>query len=298
MIALKKARMCALIGLILVGCSPLSSQVTQFPTATGLVETTLPSATVRPATPIPTPTRVSSIWVKSIDEYTNIRSGPGVNFPIIDTLSNGKVVPVTGKTYDLEWLQISIDGLSGWVYRNVVSIDGDLGSVACISTDTVACENQNLPVNYEIAIENIRFVTQKPDLQVTFRDIIQDANAGLREALVFVDGLGTEYYVDQETNQVVEFTQHQLDPSSSLKNKSLSQLREEAENLASKNSTQFASLKDSLIYSEGTKGSRFFFRWEKRNETGQPPVGIIVFQVGLDQAGRIVSYLNTLDVLK
>jgi hypothetical protein len=183
--------MCVLIGMILVGCSPIPLQAAQGPTASRLAETTLPSATVRPATPIPTPTRVSSAWVKSIDEYTNIRSGPGVNFPIIGTLSNGKVVPVTGKTYDLEWLQISVDGLSGWVYKNVVNVDGDLGPVTCISTDMIPCENQNSTVNYEIAIENIRFVTQRPDLQVTFRDISQDDNAGLREALVFVDGLGT-----------------------------------------------------------------------------------------------------------
>ena len=290
----KKGWMVALIGLVLVGCSPIPLQAGQGPTASRLAETALPSATVWPATPIPAPTRVSSVWVKSIDEYTNIRSGPGVVFPIIGTLSNGKVVPVTGKTYDLEWLQISVDGLSGWVSKNVVNVDGDLGSVTCISADTIPCENQNSTVNYEIAIENIRFVTQKPDLQVTFMMIGRSANAPMREALVFVDGMGTEYYVDQETNQVIEFTQQQINPSSSEK-KSLTQLREEAENLASKNSTQFASLKDSLIYSEGTKGVRFFFTWVKRNETGQP-VGVIAFQVGLDQTGAIVSYLNTLDL--
>jgi len=239
-------------------------------------------------------TPVSPVWVRAADALASIHSGPGAEFPIIGKLSSGITVQVTGKTNDTEWLQIYMDGSFGWVYSHVVSIDGDLGLVACISTGAGPCANQASAATYDTAIENIRLITQKPDLQVTFIGIDWEPNANQRKALGFVDGKGTTYFVDQETNQVVEFTQIQLSPSSS-EIKTLSQLREEAETLAEKDSTRFASLKDSLIYSEGTKGPRYFFSWGRRNTSGAP-AGVVAFQVGLDQTGAIVSYLNTLDL--
>jgi len=241
-------------------------------------------------------TPVISAWLKPIDASVKIHSGPGTDFIAIGILSHSQVANIIGKTRDADWLQISVNGIPGWVYSQTVEVDGNLETVMCVSTDTTPCDAQIPPGNMDIAVKNIRFVTGKPDLQVTFREIGREPNADLREAYVFVDEEGTEYWVDLATNQLVEFTQSQITPASSTKIMNLSQLREEAERDAIKYSTQFASIKASLNYSEGTKDNvRYFFRWENDHTTG---MSLGLFQVGLDQTGRIVSYLNTLDILK
>lgn len=47
----------------------------------------------------------------------NLRSGPGVNYPIIGKLVPGTLVNVIGRTRDVTWIQIVVrqDGRTGWV---------------------------------------------------------------------------------------------------------------------------------------------------------------------------------------
>ncbi len=305
-LSMKKIFLLALITCALVSCVPSvepqfdpTAMPSSFPTTTIIPEIYKTPSIVKTLEITQSPTPATAVLVKPIDESTKIRSGPGTNFTSIGILISGEVASVIGKTWDGDWLQISVNNLpgwtDGWVYSQAVKIEGDLNTLTCVSTDTIACDAKIPPENLETAIKNIRFVTRNPDLQVAFKEISREPNADLRDAIVFVDDKSTEYYVDLATNQVIEFTQTQVFPAISSEKLDLYQLREEAERIASESSAQFKGLKESLVYSEGTKDEiRFFFRWEKQKFSGKI---LPLLQVGLDQSGRIISYLNTLDIL-
>ncbi|MDX2138396.1 MAG: SH3 domain-containing protein [Chloroflexota bacterium] len=54
----------------------------------------------------------------------NVRSGPGVTFPVIGQLQAGDVVTITGRSNaESDWLQIDFEGQTGWVAYFVVSVD-------------------------------------------------------------------------------------------------------------------------------------------------------------------------------
>jgi uncharacterized protein YgiM (DUF1202 family) len=50
----------------------------------------------------------------------NVRSGPGVDYPVVTTLAQGKTVPVLDVDPDTGWLQVQLpDGEQvGWVSGN------------------------------------------------------------------------------------------------------------------------------------------------------------------------------------
>lgn len=272
-----------------------------FPTATNSAQISKSPSTTQTPDIMPFPRPAASVWVKSVEESATIRSGPGTNFKAIGILSDGEIASVIGKTWNADWLQVSVGNLpgwsSGWIYSQAVKIDGDLDTITCVSTESILCETSIPPENLktEAAIENIRSITQNPDLNLSFSHIGQSPNAYFRDAIVFKDDQGTEYYVDLATNQVIEFTQIHVSPASSSEKLDFSQLKEKAERIATNNSAIFEGIKESLVYSEGTKDDlRCFFRWEKRNPTGK---SLPLLQIGLDQSGTIVSYLNTLDIL-
>ena len=48
-------------------------------------------------------------------EGLNVRSGPGINYDAISTLTRGQTVPVSGSDSTRSWWQISLSGQTGWV---------------------------------------------------------------------------------------------------------------------------------------------------------------------------------------
>lgn len=72
---------------------------------------TLTATTTNTPTPTPTPPP-NAVVVANV----NLRSGPGTVYKIIDTLSPGQVLTVTGRIADTAWLQVSTDQMrEGWV---------------------------------------------------------------------------------------------------------------------------------------------------------------------------------------
>lgn|GEM_PF-2024884 len=147
---------------------------------------------------------------------------------------------------------------------------------------------------FSIAIAAIRTLTDNPGLQLDYLETSASPNANLRRALVFLDPQGNRYWVDEQTLQVIEFTLEFPATGGGGQAKSLNELRAIAADLARRRSTRFAQLGERLAYEEGQKGERYFFRWEDRDAHWQymPPL----LQIGLDAGGRLVSYLNTLDL--
>ncbi|MBX3063286.1 MAG: SH3 domain-containing protein [Anaerolineae bacterium] len=63
----------------------------------------------------------------------NVRTGPGVNYGIIGSLSLGQTVPVTGTNLDRSWYQISTTGLFGWVSSFYVTPQGVCSNILIVS---------------------------------------------------------------------------------------------------------------------------------------------------------------------
>src|SRR5258708_5003818 len=61
------------------------------------------------------PTSNPTCRVRVNTDNLNVRTGPGINYDRITTLSVGSEVPVTGSTFDRSWFQVDVQGLTGWV---------------------------------------------------------------------------------------------------------------------------------------------------------------------------------------
>lgn len=69
-----------------------------------------------------------------INSGLNFRTGPGTNYPIITTLAQGAVIPVTGRLGDNSWYQLNNFGTFGWVSGAFVSLYGSF----CVSVPVIA----------------------------------------------------------------------------------------------------------------------------------------------------------------
>jgi hypothetical protein len=59
----------------------------------------------------------------------NVRTGPGVAYPIIGGLSRGDVVEVVGKNAAGTWLQIAYNGREAWIAAAYIDLTGSLAEV-------------------------------------------------------------------------------------------------------------------------------------------------------------------------
>ena len=158
-------------------------------------------------------------------------------------------------------------------------------------------------VNKDTDMKMICQVTGKPDLILKFQAIQGTANAPGRNAALYTDETGMEYYVDVETARLFEvipnFQTYPKIPAN--EKKSSDELRGIARQFASTNSPRLAELESILFYEEGCKGDICFFRWDYRNKnwTGTDWIMMPPFlQVGVLADGQIVTYNNTLDLFE
>lgn len=97
-----------------------SAEVTVLPTATpipppSVTPTLTPWPLPETATPEPTATPLRP-RAQVISAGLNVRQGPGTNYPIIDTVSTGAELKVTGISHAGDWLQVVVDEVNpGWV---------------------------------------------------------------------------------------------------------------------------------------------------------------------------------------
>ena len=103
------------------------------PTATPVpVVTPVPTATPVPAEPLPTeapaPTEAPQSGQAGFinADYVRFRTGPSTSYPIIDTYNKGTALTVTGSSGD--WTACIIDGVSGYVFTQYVTLSDQAGT--------------------------------------------------------------------------------------------------------------------------------------------------------------------------
>ena len=86
-------------------------------------------------TPTPTPTRPLAVYAEAID-VTNVRFGPGIDYPRIGEIRRGALYAVVRRHAVFPWLEISFAEVAsgrGWVFRDTVTVTGDLNAIETTS---------------------------------------------------------------------------------------------------------------------------------------------------------------------
>lgn len=94
-----------------------------------------PPPTDTPAPPTETPTPENTTPRVTIVQNMNVRTGPGTNYPVAGPGPAGETANIIGRNNDSSWVQVEYplgaDG-TGWVYADLVQIDGDLANVSVV----------------------------------------------------------------------------------------------------------------------------------------------------------------------
>ncbi len=105
-----------------VGQAPAQSQVVQVATSTPLPEPATP--TPAPAEPTPTDTPVPAPRLTVTGTVANVRQGPGTNYPVIGSVTQGTNLDVTGKNPAGDWYQVCcVNGEPGWIFADLVQVE-------------------------------------------------------------------------------------------------------------------------------------------------------------------------------
>ena len=101
--------------------APLPSPIPAASSTVAVTRTPIPSATVLPPTPI------SSGTVEAVvRESSNVREGPGIDYPVMISYTAGTELRVIGISQNGDWLQvILLDGREGWINIRLVSLPID-----------------------------------------------------------------------------------------------------------------------------------------------------------------------------
>ncbi|RLT41407.1 MAG: hypothetical protein DWI57_07005 [Chloroflexi bacterium] len=111
------------------------------PQPTPLPTVTLPPFTptytpIPTETPIPTPTLTPTPFVIVESGLVSMRTGPGVNYPLVAPLAPDIPVTIIGKNTLGDWLQICcVNGGNVWVAASHVRIVNDISQIALLSAE-------------------------------------------------------------------------------------------------------------------------------------------------------------------
>ncbi len=68
----------------------------------------------------------------------NFRRAPSLTAEVLAKLNRGETYPVTGRTADNAWAQLTVNGVSGWVSAQYVTFTGDFNSVPVVTGESPA----------------------------------------------------------------------------------------------------------------------------------------------------------------
>lgn len=71
-------------------------------------------------------------------DFTNVRQGPGINYPVTAQLVANEVRLIVGRAADTPWWAIDLDGTQyGWVADDVVTVQGDISNLPILPAPAV-----------------------------------------------------------------------------------------------------------------------------------------------------------------
>ena len=110
--------------------------------APGSSETTAAPASEVPATVAPT----ADLNLKIL-QPANVRSGPGLVYPVVSGLQAGSSVPVNGRDANGQWFVVTVGLIQGWVSAAVSSYGGDVGALPVVAAPPTPIPTPVPPTN-------------------------------------------------------------------------------------------------------------------------------------------------------
>ena len=98
------------------------------PTAQPTLVPTLPPTEVPQATATSAPPATPGLTV--MNDFVNLRAGPGTNYDLLGRLNRGQTAQVTGKSSDGQWWRVSVQGRTAWVSGQFVQANDAAGAVS------------------------------------------------------------------------------------------------------------------------------------------------------------------------
>ena len=147
------------------------------------------------------------------------------------------------------------------------------------------------------AIQAIRPLLGLPDLPLEYVEETGMANSptGNWKVAAYQDSEGRKYFVQPDTNRVVEIDGRNLLPphGAAIENALTDEeLRARAEKIAAAVISDFSSLQPKLTYDEGQKGNNYFFAW--RDDYSPISFNRPFLQLAFLKNGQLFAYINTL----
>jgi hypothetical protein len=159
------------------------------------------------------------------------------------------------------------------------------------------CSSNHRSSNPQIAaIEEIRPKLGLPDLPLesTGMTIMSNSPNGDLQVAAYQDSEGRIFFVNPQTNQVMEIDARTLLANIPTGTSFLSEdeLRSKAQKIFTATIPNFKNLQSGWTYEEGNKGDNYFFNWygELADGTQMRPFS----QVALYRSGLLFAYYNTL----
>ena len=136
----------SVIALLGAAGAPAPTQVALQPTQPPVIIPTITQPPAPTPTPLPTDTAPPADAPAATDTPAqpagpvlnialpaNVRSGPGLNYPVIGGLQAGTTAPAIGRDASAQWFVISYSGGQGWVSNLVSSYTGDVNGLPVIA---------------------------------------------------------------------------------------------------------------------------------------------------------------------
>ena len=95
-----------------------------------------------------TAAEIAMLPVAIVDTPTlNVRTGPGLGYSLVTTISKGTWVQIIGVNAQTDWLRIRLAGVSGqtWVFRDLTNLAGLLPGVTQITSSTASETSDDYP---------------------------------------------------------------------------------------------------------------------------------------------------------
>lgn len=169
---------------------------------TGNTPTAAIGATSTPPPPPP------SLVTATLTGRSNVRFGPGIDYPIMLTLDAGSILTVIARHSTFPWYQVAVEAANGegWVSDTVVEISGDLNQLPVISDLNIPFPSPSPTPDSVISVESpfsVDFGISSPALIAQLGEPVHNflLSQGIsprsdREASLFVMDLSTgEHFV-------------------------------------------------------------------------------------------------------
>jgi len=184
-------------GLPVMAAPPLSAETSASNTITGTItQTVLLVPTSVAASDVSAPTSGVTAFVTLQDSRLNLRSGPGVAYPVVAKAEPGSRWAVVGRSVAADWFQLRAlnGGDSAWAAATYLQIDGDTATLPVVADLLPPPEPTPRTLLPTPAASTVPEVAMPPVAPAT-TSAPTPGKTGLAGTLVFQDRIGGTIYV-------------------------------------------------------------------------------------------------------